>query len=94
MRRTRSVYNPKHHGWVSIQDRHSFVLGVIDCSAGGAQECFERLCRDFEGAGWTLEGRFFDSQFIHRESLRWFVAIYAENPQVRCMRVLVPVRPR
>jgi hypothetical protein len=94
MSRTRSVYTPKSCGWVSLQDRHSFVLAIIDCTAGGAQESFQRLCQDLERAGWTLEERVFDTRFVRREGVRWFITIYPQDPRIGCPSVLVPVRPR
>ena len=59
-------------GWVSIQDRHSFVVGVIDCTAGGAQECFERLLPRLLAGGLS-------TGFVHCDDLRWFLAIYPDN---------------
>jgi hypothetical protein len=57
MRQSRTTYTPLHRGWISIQDRHSFVIGAIDCTAVNAQGVLDQLCEDFKRAGWTLYGR-------------------------------------
>lgn len=55
-------------------------MGAIDCRSGGAQRAFAELCADFERAGWELQGRSFDSQFVRRGPVRWYVLITQTDP--------------
>ena len=61
----------------------SAILGhprVCRLPQGGAQQAFHELCQGFERAGWKLEGRKFDWQFVNRGSLRWEVRIGVLGP--------------
>jgi hypothetical protein len=68
-------YKPTEAGWIGIQDRGNKTLAHIDCREGGAQQVFAELCHDLQRAGWQLEGRTYDWQFVRRGPLRWEIRI-------------------
>ena len=70
MSRPRYRYEPEDAGWIGISNPWGF-LAYIDCRQGGAQRAFTELCQNFERAGWQLEGRKFDWQFVHKGTTRW-----------------------
>lgn len=72
--RVRIHYDPTESGWIGISNPWG-VLAYIDCRKGGAQRAFAELCQSFERAGWQLEGRKFDWQYVHKGSLRWEIRI-------------------
>jgi hypothetical protein len=68
-------YAPQETGWIGIQNVWNETLAYIDCRQGGAQQAFTDLCRSFERAGWELERRVFDWQFVRRNGVRWEIRI-------------------
>lgn len=79
--RRRYIYKPQQTGWVAVQDMLRTVLEVIDCTAGGAQETFDRRCAELAAEGWTLEKRSFDSRFLNRAGERRQIGIYPHDPR-------------
>jgi hypothetical protein len=79
MRRVRVRYDPEDRAWIGISNPWG-VLAYVDCRHGGAQRAFTELCQGFERAGWQLEGRKFDWQFVNRGSLRWEIRIGVLGP--------------
>lgn len=79
MGRSRYIYKPQQTGWVAIQDMFRKVLEITDCTGGGAQETFERRCRELEAEGWTLEPRFSDSRFMNRAGERRSIGVYPQD---------------
>jgi hypothetical protein len=77
--RVRVRYDPEDSGWIGISNPWG-VLAYIDCRGGGAQRAFAELCQRFERAGWKLEGRKFDWQFVNKGSLRWEIRIGVLGP--------------
>lgn len=74
MSRPRYRYEPEDAGWIGISNPWGF-LAYVDCRQGGAQRTFAELCQDFERAGWRLEGRKFDWQFVSKGNMRWEIRI-------------------
>jgi hypothetical protein len=72
--RRRYHYEPEDSGWIGISNPWG-VLAYIDCRQGGAQRAFTELCQNFERAGWQLEGRKFDWQFVSKGTMRWEIRI-------------------
>lgn len=85
MGRVRSRYEPEDSGWIGISNPWG-VLAHIDCRKGGAQRTFTELCQNFERAGWQLEGRKFDWQYVHKGSLRWEIRIGVLGPGEKMRR--------
>jgi hypothetical protein len=79
MRRVRYRYDPQDAAWIGISNSWG-KLAYIDCRQGGAQRAFAELCQNFERAGWQLEGRKFDWQFVHKGSTRWEIRIGVLGP--------------
>ena len=77
--RVRVRYDPLDSAWIGISNPLG-VIARIDCRGGGAQRTFAELCQSFERAGWQLEGRKFDWQFVKKGSLRWEVRIGVLGP--------------
>jgi hypothetical protein len=77
--RVRVRYDPQESGWIGISNSWE-MLARIDCRAGGAQRAFAELCQSFERAGWKLEGRKFDWQYVNNGSLRWEIRIGVLGP--------------
>lgn len=75
MAKSRHVYTPRTHGWIVTRDMLRNVLDAIDCSAGGAQEAYERRCVQLHAEGWTLEERFGDSRYASRGAERIEISI-------------------
>src|SRR5215208_2365459 len=74
MGRPRYRYEPEEAGWIGISNPWGFIA-YIDCRQGGAQRAFTELCQSFERAGWQLEGRKFDWQFVNKGNMRWEIRI-------------------
>lgn len=66
---------PPVAGWIVIRDMTRAIIDVIDCSAGGVQEAYERKCRELEAEGWVLGDRFSNERFATRGKERWQVGI-------------------
>lgn len=77
--RVRARYDPLDTAWIGISNSWC-TLAYIDCRNGGAQRAFTELCQGFERAGWKLEGRKFDWQFVSKGSQRWEVRIGVLGP--------------
>ena len=77
--RVRVRYDPQESGWIGISNSWE-MIARIDCRAGGAQRAFTELCQGFERAGWQLEGRKFDWQYVNKGSLRWEIRIGVLGP--------------
>jgi hypothetical protein len=75
MSHARSSYKPQDTGWIGISDPWNKTLGYIDCRNGGAQQVFTDLCRAFERAGWELQARKFDWQYVRKGNIRWEIRI-------------------
>lgn len=58
------------------------VLDAIDCSAGGAQEAYERRCAQLQAERWTLEERFGDSRYANRGAERIEISIERDPSSV------------
>src|SRR5687767_6430030 len=84
MSRGRFVYRPIDKGWIAIRDMASALTEFVDCTEGGAQEAYDRRCRELEADGWTLERRFADSRFINRNGERRTVGIVPDDPRKHC----------
>ena len=80
--RVRVRYDPQESGWIGISNSWG-VLAYVDCRRGGAQRAFAELCQGFERAGWQLEGRKFDWQYVNKGSLRWEIRIGVLAPGER-----------
>ena len=85
--RVRARYDPQDSAWIGISNVWG-MLAYIDCRNGGAQRAFHELCQGFERAGWTLEGRKFDWQFVKKGSLRWEVRIGVLGPGEKMQRTI------
>jgi hypothetical protein len=79
MGRARYRYEPEDSGWNGISNPWG-CLAHIDCRQGGAQRVFTELCQNFERAGWQLQGRKFDWQFVSKGTLRWEIRIGVLGP--------------
>lgn len=79
MKRLRYRYDPEDAAWIGISNSWG-MLAYIDCRQGGAQRAFAELCQNFERAGWQLEGRKFDWQFVHKGATRWEIRIGVLGP--------------
>jgi hypothetical protein len=77
--RVRARYDPQDSAWIGISNPWG-MLAHIDCRGGGAQRAFHELCQEFERAGWQLEGRKFDWQFVNKGKLRWEIRIGVLGP--------------
>jgi len=80
--RVRVRYDPQESGWIGVSNSWE-MIARIDCRAGGAQRAFTELCQSFERAGWQLEGRKFDWQYVNKGGLRWEIRIGVLGPGER-----------
>lgn len=71
---------PATKGWVVVSDMFGGVIEHVDCSAGGAQPTLDEMLAKYAAAGWTLEGRSYDSLFAHRGDNRIQISIWAIDP--------------
>ena len=83
--RQRYQHEPADSGWIGISNSWG-TLAYVDCRRGGAQRAFAELCQNFERAGWHLEGRKFDWQFVRRGETRWEIRIGVLAPGEKLRR--------